>query len=46
MTSVQNNMNNKSDYQLLVMQSRIKANSQGYDKKIKKLIEDLIIMIV
>ena len=34
-------MDNKSDDQLLIMQARIEANRQGFDKKIKNLTEEL-----
>ena len=39
-------MDNKSDYQLLIMQSSIEANRQDYDEKMKKFIEYLTEMFV
>ena len=38
-------MYNKSNQQLLIMQSTIEYNRQYYDEKIKKLTEDLTEMI-
>ena len=38
-------MDNKSDYQLLIMQATVESNKQDYDEKIKKLTADLTGMI-
>ena len=45
MTNGRNKMDNKSNYQLLIMQATIEANRQDYDKKTKNLTEDLTAMI-
>ena len=37
-------MDNKSDYQLLIMKAVIESNRQDYDNKNKKLAEDLTAM--
>ena len=44
MPSGQKNMDNKSDYQLLIMKAVIESNRQDYDNKNKKLAEDLTAM--
>ena len=41
MKSGQNNMDNKSDYQLLIMTAMIETNRQDYEEKMKNLTEDL-----
>ena len=45
MPSGQNNMDNKSDDQLLIVQATIESNKQDSDEKMKKLIEYLKGMI-
>ena len=45
MPSGENNINNKSDGQLLVFQAIIYCNRQDSDEKMKKLTEDLTEMI-
>ena len=45
MTSVKNNMDNKSDFRLLVIQATIESNRQYYDEKMIKFTGDLIAMI-
>ena len=38
-------MDNKSDYQLIIVQSSIEANRQDCDEKMKNITEDLSAMI-
>ena len=38
-------MDNKSDYQLLVIQDMVESNRQGYDDKMTKLAENLTAII-
>ena len=40
MPNGKNNMDKKSDNQLLIMQATIDSNRQDYDEKTKKLTED------
>ena len=45
MLTGQKNMDNKSDYQLLIMQAKIETKRQYSDEKTKKFKEDLTEMI-
>ena len=44
-TKWENNIYNKSDDQLLIMQAMIEANRKNYDEKMNNLIEDLTAII-
>ena len=45
MKKIGNNMDNKSDEQLLIIKGKTEANKQESDEKTKKLTEDLKAMI-